>query len=333
MTPGTDNSDQAAPTLSVVMPAFNAAAFIDEAIDSVLGQTHADLELIIVDDASTDDTLDIIERRALDDDRIRILRNETNLGPGGSTNRGIEVAAGHLIGRMDADDISLPERFEIQVATLRENPHYAVVGTFASHINEEGVILSLSKTGPVSEAEFDRLRGADEPTMVFGGTALFTRELFDKVGGFDPRLRAAVELDLFDRMSDHGPIIAVPEPLLHYRLHANSIVATRFYEGRQIHRFVWARRASQNSGKQPMTLDQFIAWENQRPVWRMVFVRLDDSAQLHYREAGLAFGRNDRMGLLWNLTRAFLANPRWVLHRLWTQRFSPEARASSHLSS
>jgi len=323
-----ETTDASTPALSVVMPVYNVERFIDEAIDSVLGQTFTDLELVIVDDASTDSTWDIVTKRAVDEPRIRLIRNEKNVGAAAAANAGIRAAFAPLIARMDGDDVSVATRFEKQVATLNAHPHFAVVGTFASHINEHGQLLSLSGTGPTTEAEFDNLRRAGKPTMVFGGTALFARDLFERIGGYNPVIRIAEDLELFDRMADEGPVIAIPEPLLLYRLHPDSTVERTFLEGRRVHRFVAARRQAQNSGQKTMDLEQFIEWERKRPLWPRLRDRLQDGAQYHYRKAGLAFGRGDKTGLVWNLLRAFLARPLWVARRLWCQKLSPKARAS-----
>jgi glycosyltransferase involved in cell wall biosynthesis len=318
---------EATPALSIVMPAYNVERYIDRAIDSVLAQTFADFELVIVDDVSTDRTWEIISDRARADRRIKPYRAENNAGVGPTIHHGIELARAPLIGRLDADDMSTPDRFEKQIALLKANPHYAVVGTFASHINESDDVLSLSPTGPASEDEYNELRARGEPTMVFGGSALFTRELYDRVGGFDPQLVNAEDLDLFDRMSDHGPVVAVPEPLLLYRLHGNSNVRRTFFEGRQIHRWVRSRREARNRGEEAMGYAEYQAWEASRAPWRRAGTWLEDRAQLYYREAGMAYGNGDKKGFGVNLTRAFLANPPWVLRRLWNQRLSPTARA------
>jgi glycosyltransferase involved in cell wall biosynthesis len=324
----TDHLDGTVPALSIVMPAYNVERFIDRAIDSVLAQTFSDFELVIVDDVSSDRTWDIIQERAALDTRIKPFRNVTNGGVGPTINRGIELSTAPLIGRLDADDMATPDRFEKQIALLEANPHFAVVGTFASHINENDDVLSLSPTGPASEAEFEELRSRGEPTMVFGGSALFTRELFDKAGGFDPALVNAEDLDLFDRMSDYGPIVAVPEPLLLYRLHGNSNVRRTFFEGRQIHRFVHSRREARHRGAEPpLSYEEFKRWESNLPIWTRAGIWLEDRAQLRYREAGMAYGNGDKLGFAWNLLRAFLANPPWVVKRLWNQRLSPEARS------
>jgi glycosyltransferase involved in cell wall biosynthesis len=321
-----DSTDGSTPALSVVMPAYNAEIFIDEAIESVLSQTFTDLELIVVDDASTDGTWEVVSKHAAADTRVKVFRNDINVGAAGSTNRGIGLARATLIGRMDADDVSLPTRFEKQVDALRNNPHYAVVGTFASHTNEAGKILGLSPTGPRSEDEFNALRAAGKPTMVFGGTALFTKALFERVGGFDPDIRSAEDLELFDRMAEHGPVVTIEESLLLYRLHPGSTVGKTFFEGRQVHRYVRARRRARSTGVQPLDLQQFKEWEQEQTIWSRFRTWNEDTGQFHFRAAGMAYGQRDWVRFVWHLVRAFISNPVWVVRRLWKQRLSPAAR-------
>ena len=101
------------PLVSIIMSVYNSEDYLKEAIDSILGQTYANLEFIIIDDASTDRSLDIV--KSYNDKRILLIKNEVNIGLAASLNKGIEIARGKYIARMDSDDISLPERCEKQV--------------------------------------------------------------------------------------------------------------------------------------------------------------------------------------------------------------------------
>lgn len=114
------------PKISVVMPVYNGEKYLREAIDSILNQTFTDFEFIIIDDGSTDNTEKII--KSYDDNRILCIKNEKNLGVADSLNRGLDMARGEYIARMDADDISLPERFEKQVRFLKKHKNVAVCG-------------------------------------------------------------------------------------------------------------------------------------------------------------------------------------------------------------
>lgn len=114
------------PKISVVMPVYNGAKYIREAIDSILNQTFTDFEFIIVNDCSTDRTEDII--KSYTDERIRYIKNEKNMGVAASLNNGFDIAEGEYIARMDADDISLPQRFEKQLEFMEANKDIAVCG-------------------------------------------------------------------------------------------------------------------------------------------------------------------------------------------------------------
>ncbi len=317
---------QHTPALSVVMPAYNAERYIERAIQSILSQTLTDLELVVVDDCSTDSTWEIIQSFAAADPRVRTGRNETNSGPAATVNHAIRLSRAPIIAGMDSDDISVPNRMERQIELLRSNPALAVVGSFASHINEHDEILSLSRTGPTSISEFEDLKRRGEPTMVFGGTAMYTRELYDKVGGFDSSLRAAGDIEFCDRMGEHGAIVAIPEALLLYRIHASSVVMRRFREGRRTHRYLAARRLARLAGDRLPTRAEFVTDETSAPWWRRVNIWRDDYMQYFYRQAGLAFGQGRRVQTGLYLSLAAAIGPLHVIRRLWDQRLSSEAR-------
>ena len=117
------------PLVSVLLPCFDAERFVAAALDSLLDQTYGELEILAIDDASGDGTLGILEAYAARDERIRVLRNERNLGLIATLNRGVAEARGELIARMDADDVSARRRIERQLETLRRRPDVDVVGT------------------------------------------------------------------------------------------------------------------------------------------------------------------------------------------------------------
>ncbi|MDJ0952872.1 MAG: glycosyltransferase [Acidimicrobiia bacterium] len=314
------------PALSVVMPAYNAEDYIGRAIESILNQSFGDLELIIGEDRSTDTTWQIIQDYASRDDRIKVFRNDENSGAAATINKAVAMAVAPVIAGMDADDISVPHRMERQIAVLRNQPEIAVVGSYVSHVNEDDEILSLSQTGPTSIEQFEDLRRRGEPTMVFGGTAMYEKRRFDEVGGYDATLRAAADIEFCDRMAEHGPIVALPEPLLLYRVYSTSNVMLRFREGRRTHRFLEARRAARLAGEPLPTRAEYVAQEQALPWWRRLNIRRDDFSQYHYRQAGLAYGEGRKLQTAVHLLIAGVTGPLHVLRRVWDQRLSPEAR-------
>lgn len=145
-----------APRVSVVMGMYNCADTLRRAIMSILNQTYQDWELILCDDASTDNTYSVALEFARQDSRIVLLRNEHNAGCNIVLNRCIEVARGAYIAVMDGDDIALPERIEKEVAVLDAHPEYAIVGSAAIHFNEQGDFLVVNKKEMPSPMSFVR---------------------------------------------------------------------------------------------------------------------------------------------------------------------------------
>ena len=125
------------PKISVVMPAYNAAEYLDEAIRSILNQTFRDFEFIIINDGSTDDSISILDKQQKLDSRIRVYHQE-NQGMIAALNRGCRLARGKYIARMDADDISLPGRLEKQLKYMERHPQIGILGTWIYSIDKNG---------------------------------------------------------------------------------------------------------------------------------------------------------------------------------------------------
>jgi glycosyltransferase involved in cell wall biosynthesis len=314
------------PEISVVMPAYNAEKYIGAAIESVLSQTFTNLELIIVEDGSSDRTWDVIEEYAAKDQRVVAIRNEANLHIVRTINRGVAQARGSLIGRLDADDVALPDRFERQLAVMRAHPEVVVVGSNAFHITADNKVVGLSFAGPTSIEDFRQRRAEGEITMVLDGTSLFRRSVFDLVGGYDPAMDAAQEVDLHSRMASYGVIVAIDEPLIKYRLHAGSSVDVSFFQGREIHRYVTACEQARLVNEPRPTFDEFRAREATAPKWQQARIRLKDTGKFRYRAAGVDISEGQMVSGVTNLATALLVSPRFVVTRLWNRRFSPAAR-------
>lgn len=315
-----------APTLSIIMPAYHAERYVERAIESVISQTYTNWELIVYVDGSPDGTAAIARDLAKHDERVRVIDNDENAGVCVALNRAITLARGSFIGRLDADDIAVPERFERQMALIESDGEIAVVGSDALHINSEDEVLGLSIAGPRSVEDFRERRARGELTMVLDGTSVMRRDVFELVGGYDPAMTIAQEVDLHSRMAVHGAIVAIDEPLVLYRLHPGSRVATRFFEGRKMHRFVQARDRAVLAGERPPSYESYVIAERSAPLWHRVGIQLSDIGQYRYRMAGVYLSEERRGAAILSLARAFVASPRFVAERAWHRRFSPQAR-------
>jgi glycosyltransferase involved in cell wall biosynthesis len=217
----------APPRLSVIMSVFNAGPYLRPAIDSVLAQTFRDFELVVVDDASTDNGRDIID--SYTDPRLAPLYNPANLGLSRSLNRAMAASRGELLARMDGDDISFPHRFAAQVDFLDRHPEVGVVGAAMEVRNPAGVFLYRYDV-PLCHSLITW-------SIFFGRplahpTVMLRRACLEPAGGYDPAWRCE-DLELWTRLADKTRFANLPDALYHYRSHPQSAVSRRPEEMRQ----------------------------------------------------------------------------------------------------
>ena len=311
--------------ISVVMPAFNSSNFIAKAIESILSQTFQDFELILVDDGSTDNTLKIMTHYSQQDNRIQIIQSK-HMGCSGARNLGINQSKFPWIAVMDADDIALPKRFAKQIEAANANPEVVAWGTYVHHVNLKDEVLSLQKHGVLTEEEFyDHMKRGDVP-FVMHPTSLIKKEILLRVGGYDPKFSYAEDFELFDRLSDHGCILVIPEPLLLYRLHSQSVSINKYFIQDLEARYVYARRAAQIKGEKEVDLDQFIANYKRQPFLLRTKNYLNKLSHFWYRKAGVFFSEKQYLQATLYLSMVIVVNPLYAIPRIWKQRLSPEAR-------
>lgn len=198
------------------MGVYNEQAHLTEAIDSILAQTYEDFEFVIIDDASTDDSPEIV--RSYNDPRITLLENETNQGLTYSLNRALKHATGTYVARQDADDVSEPDRFERQIRFLETNSEVAVVGTGATLIDGDGNTI-------------DKRIGYCNPTFedfmqkghLIHGSIMARRSVLQDVGGYDEFFQYAQDQELWLRLSKQHSLANISEPLYRLRLHDGSV--------------------------------------------------------------------------------------------------------------
>ena len=204
------------PLLSVVMPVYNGQLYIGHAIDSILQQTMGDFELIIIDDASTDDTLTIIN--SYHDKRIKTYRNQDNLGNYPSRNIGMKNAVGKYIAVMDADDICMMNRFEKQVQFMELNKEVGIAAS-AVRLSTGKEIFYPSDTN-VLKVLFFQENYLKHPSLIF------RNEMFEKYHlRYDEQYRYSADYDLLVRAFRYFPVTTMREVLLTYRIHPNQITS------------------------------------------------------------------------------------------------------------
>lgn len=203
--------------LSVVMSVFNGSKFLNVAIDSVLNQTYKNFEFIIINDGSTDKSLEII--RSFDDPRIIII-DQTNQGLAKSLNNGVKVSKGEFIARMDADDICYPTRFEEQLKFISYNPDCVVVGTNANCIDMKRNFLFKTNLALTDT----KIRDVLPESPFFHSSTIFKKLSFFEVGGYPEEIFQYFEDKiLWNKISMLGTLHNISEPLIQYRMVPNSI--------------------------------------------------------------------------------------------------------------
>lgn len=209
-------------TVSVILPVFNAEKYIDIAINSILKQTYSDFELLLLNDGSTDNSLELMKIHANIDSRCQI-HSWPNQGLIKTLNTGIELAKGNILLRMDADDICHPQRFERQIKHLQSNPKCVAVGTQVMLIDPEGEPL-INFISPQLHADIDRMNLSNtNGSAIVHPTAAMRKEAVIAVGGYHSEYLHAEDIDLFLRLAEVGELNNLDEILLDYRQHLASI--------------------------------------------------------------------------------------------------------------
>ena len=204
-------------SVSCVLPVFNGANFLAEAIRSVLDQTFSDFELIVVDDGSTDNSAEIAA--SFQDSRIKILK-QTNAGIVAALNAGLQVARGKYIARMDADDISVPNRFEKQVEYLELHPACVLVGGTAQGFDEHG---KGSFTTGGRHTQTDLSCFPPKIAVSLHPLIMVRADIVRSIGGYRAHFKHAEDYDLYIRLATYGSIDNPTELMLFYRRHASAL--------------------------------------------------------------------------------------------------------------
>ena len=209
------------PLVSVVMPAFNTAQYIEDAVQSVLSQTYLNFELIVLDDASIDGTGDIVSAMARKDSRIHFYRNKENLGIAGNRNKGATLAAGKYLAWQDADDISLSDRLSLQVKFMEEHPAVGIMGGSIQLFNDSGD-LGLRRY-PLSDQLIRQAVFKYSP--ITQPAAMIRLDALKRVGFYDLECPPAEDLDMTFRIGSYYQLANIPEVLVRYRVSPYSATA------------------------------------------------------------------------------------------------------------
>lgn len=254
--------------VSIIMSIYNESKNIEKVLVSIQQQDYANWELIIVDDASLDDSYSIINRHAENDLRIKPLRNQLNIGLAASLNRALAVTKGELIARMDADDLCLPNRLSRQVTFFIQNPLIHVLGSGAIDVDQHGHILGETYR---PELHADLVSRIYKENPFIHPTIMARRKFFEELGGYDEKLRRAQDYDLWLRGYHRFHYHNLQIPLICYRRSSQANYKNAIYSG-----FVlW--RSSLHEGKLISR-----GWYALRPIGSTMVHKIIDKLLAHH---------------------------------------------------
>jgi glycosyltransferase involved in cell wall biosynthesis len=222
---------RSAPTVSVVMPVYNAERYLHDAVDGILAQTLRDFELVVIDDGSTDSSPAILRNYASHDTRVRVY-SQANLGIASSLSRGLCLATAPYVARMDADDVSLPHRLERQVAWLRGHSAVGLVGTAYWAVDASGRRTSLHRP-PQSDTAI-RWHMLFDNAFCHSSVMLQKTILDARHMAYDEEMRYAQDYDLWARMLSYTKAANLPGALVMRRVHEGSTQTAHWIEQQQL---------------------------------------------------------------------------------------------------
>jgi len=253
------------PSVSVVIPTYNDAAHLGDALRSIVEQTLPPTEIVICDDGSEDGTGELVRdfsaQRAGGVD-VRYVRLPGRSGSASARNRGVAEAQGEWIAVCDSDDMWAPGKLERQLGFIgawRGRRPLAVLGAHGWNVNEAGRIISLAPIGPTSEEEYERAREEGSKVVMLHSSLIYPRAQFDAIGGYSSEYGTLDDVDFVCRMVFQGAVICVPEPLVYYRKRGGSKQLADFWTQRMDARRLTANQYRRAHGEDPLTAEQFTA--------------------------------------------------------------------------
>ena len=219
------------PKVSVLMSIYNGARYLQESVESILSQTFTNFEFIIIDDGSTDQSLAILEGYAQQDNRIHLI-SQQNMGLPKSLNKALAIAKGEFIARMDADDISRPERFERQVEYLNNHPYCVALGCEVLQIDMDSApICQMGVLLVHNEIEAELLQG--HGGVIRHPAVMMRRNALVAIAGYRDDFKTAEDLDLYLRLAEQGQLANLSDILLEYRIHIASVNFAKYEQQTQ----------------------------------------------------------------------------------------------------
>jgi glycosyltransferase involved in cell wall biosynthesis len=313
--------------VSVVMPTYNRQAYVGQAIESVLKQQHTRFELIILDDASTDGTLEIIEDYADRDNRIRVARHVENRGLARTLNEGLALARYDLVARMDDDDVMLPNRLRRQIEFMKLRPDVSVVSSWAYAIDESNRIIGKS----CPEVDLERGKALLRPELfleLIHPATMYRKRDIVKVGGY--RATVLEDRDLWGRLVAAGYKLAVqPEFLMCQRRHGRSLITTDLAKLFEFGDFIDFNVVRRLRGSEEVTFEEYADYVASLPFLVRLARAMTRRSGIAFRQATVNYSRRDWFSFAGSLALAIALEPLGTIKRIAKKHAFTTARADS----
>jgi glycosyltransferase involved in cell wall biosynthesis len=309
--------------VTVLMPAYNAGRYIARAIASVLAHTHGDLELLVIDDGSKDDTFAVATACAARDPRVKAI-TQANAGIAHTMNRGLELAGSEWVFCMHADDLMMPDRIERQLAFLAENPYVAVASSLVLYLNDEDDVVGRGRS-PFTDPQAVKRAVENGEVIAFNHPAsVLKKSAVQEAGGYRQEFWPAEDIDLWNRIVERGHRVAVQdEYLLKYRIHGSSASIGRARLMQQ--KAIWMERciASRRAGNPEPTWEQFLASRRSASPFERFLDWRREMGRTFYQAAIHHFSTRSYRRLVPTMLAAAVLEPALVLGRVLPRLVTP----------
>lgn len=243
--------------VSVIIPALNAAETLAEAVSSAVNGTHKHLEILIVDDCSTDKTGIVAQQLAQEDARIQYFRNPKTYGVSKSRNLMIERATGEYVAFLDSDDTWEPNKLEVCLKMLAENPEVKAVAHALRYLDKHGNKLSYVPTYPTTKAQMQEIKETGESPWVFPSSVVVDRQILVSEGGFAEDWPVGEDTELFTKIAQKHGLLAATEPLGNYRIRGNSLTDKHWLKKRIASDCVKENQLRRLRGEKELSLNEY----------------------------------------------------------------------------
>ncbi len=265
--------------VTVIMACHNSSAYLDEAVRSVLDQTLGNLELILIDDCSTDNTIEIGKHYQIEDDRVSVIALPVKSGPACARNAGIRLARGEWVGILDSDDIAMPSRFEEQLRLANSDKKLVMVGSGAMSIDKDGHVIKEYRY-PTDHKDLVRKLYSLQAFLPHS-SIVYRRDAVRRLAYFNPRYSLSEDYDLWLRLSEVGEMASIDEPLVKIRKHERNVsnserglLQHRFGSAATICHFLRIQGCSDPStSNEETTWQEFFRWADKRMMEEAVYER------------------------------------------------------------